>query len=466
MENYFADCMNEEQLKARYRELCVRMHPDRNQDNPNATAEFQEMQQQYEERKAELQGDYTKARKGRERREREARERAEKERRERERRKVEMVVEQARLNRQKSFRDYKTGDYVYARQVNTMYGFGKDGKIIIDNNSGEDILRAVLKEGLQDECVVVIETIVECTDFDILNVNPSKLMPDGLWGGWEIIQKADPAQGIHKSKRVAKVVMFRSESYCLYGNPKGDMSIDEYYMPVGYAVIYQTHLDRIKAKVAYEQAEKARIEAEKKARLLAEQQPLIDEWKDRLVEMSRGLSLSERETVAVANLKAVLKGRFPGTTFKMRADRRYGWHMTWEDGPTIREVDDIIELFVPRNMNGELTPWNEHYGTLGFVGIDRKMSVLTKAKILQQLGQVTEAFRECGIDDAVELSDFDWVMLHAMVGVDVNDDTVSKCLNTLHTDGRRTVRAMSAVIYIFQHTSYKKTAKVKKIKAA
>ena len=61
--NYFDDCMNEEQLKTRYRDLCVKMHPDKNTDNPNATAEFQEMQQQYEERKAELAGDYTKARK-------------------------------------------------------------------------------------------------------------------------------------------------------------------------------------------------------------------------------------------------------------------------------------------------------------------------------------------------------------------------------------------------------------------
>lgn len=465
MENYFADCMNEEQLKARYRELCVRMHPDRNSDDPEATVKFQEMQQQYEERRAELNGDYTASRKGRERREREARERAERERKERERRKVEQVVEQARLNRQKSFRDYKVGDYVYAMAVNKMYTF--DGsRVTAESCSGEDILKAVLKEGIQDECVVVIETIVECMAFDILNANPSKLMPDGVWGGWEVIQTADPASGVKKNKRVAKVVMFRSENLCLYGNPLGDQTIEDYYMPVGYGVMFQTHLDRILAKIRFEQQEKARIEAEKKARLLAEQQPLIDEWKGRLIEMSRMLSLSEREQVAVSNLKAVLKGRFPGTTFRMRADRRYGQQLSWEDGPTIPEVDDIIELFCPSNMNGELTPWNERYGVLGFVGIDRKMSVLTKAKILQQLGQVTEAFRECGIDDEVELTDFDWLMLHAMVGVDVNDDSVLKCMNTLHADGRRTVRAMSAVLYIFKHTSFKKAAKARKAKAA
>ena len=79
---------------------------------------------------------------------------------------------------------------------------------------------------------------------------------------------------------------------------------------------------------------------------------------------------------------------------------------------------------------------------------------------------MTEAFRECGIDDEVELSDFDWLMLHAMVGVDVNSQDVSKCMNTLHADGRRTVHAMSAVLYIFKHTSFKKAAKAKKAKAA
>ena len=460
MENYFADCMNEEQLKARYRELCVRMHPDRNSDDPEATVKFQEMQQQYEERRAELNGDYTKARKGRERREREAREREERERRERERRKVEQVVEQARLNRQKNHREWKAGDYVYARQVNftrSMFDW--------DYLSMDDLLRVVLKEGVKDECVVMIETVVDLSDEVFMDMTMSKSIPEGIWGGWEVIQTADPASGVRKSKRVAKVVMFRSKSRCVFGNPMGDSVISDYYMPAGYGVMFQDCLDSILARMRFEEEEKRRIAAERKARLLAEQQPLIDEWKDRLVEVSRMLSLSERETVAVANLNAVLKGRFPGTTFRMRKDR-YGRSLSWDDGPTIPEVDEVVDLFCPRSLSGELTPWMERYGVLGFVGIDRKMSVLTKAKILQQLGQVTEAFRECGIDDEVELTDFDWLMLHAMVGVDVSDLNVSKCMNTLHADGRRTVRAMSAVLYIFKHTSFKKAAKAKKAKAA
>ena len=52
------------------------------------------------------------------RREREERERKERERKERERRKVEQVVEQARLNRQKGHCDINAGDYIYAKMAN------------------------------------------------------------------------------------------------------------------------------------------------------------------------------------------------------------------------------------------------------------------------------------------------------------------------------------------------------------
>ena len=100
MVEYFENCMTNEQLEQEHRRLVIKMHPDRNPDNPNATAEFQEMQQQYEERKAELNGDYTKSARGRERRERERREREERERREREQNRLAEVLEQARQENQ------------------------------------------------------------------------------------------------------------------------------------------------------------------------------------------------------------------------------------------------------------------------------------------------------------------------------------------------------------------------------
>ena len=193
MEDYFKDCMDEEQLRARYRELCVKMHPDRNPGNPDATAEFQEMQQQYEERKAELAGDYKKARKGRERRAQAERERRERERKERERRKVEQVVEQARLNRQKSHRDLKAGDYVYARGVNFTRSMFDWDHLCVD-----ELLHVLLKKGVKEDCVVYVETVVELDD-DTFMVSPlSHYLPEGVWGGWEAVQAADPASGISK----------------------------------------------------------------------------------------------------------------------------------------------------------------------------------------------------------------------------------------------------------------------------
>ena len=41
---YFKNCMTQEQLEQEHRKMVIKMHPDRNPDNPNATAEFQEMQ--------------------------------------------------------------------------------------------------------------------------------------------------------------------------------------------------------------------------------------------------------------------------------------------------------------------------------------------------------------------------------------------------------------------------------------
>lgn len=455
--------MTHEQLEQEHRRLVIKMHPDRNPNDPEATAKFQEMQAQYEERKAELNGDYRKSAKGRERRERERREREERERKERERNRLAEVLEQARRNKTKSHKAISVGDFIYARRLNTLN---------LMNDSGDDVLRYVLKDGVQEETVVMVEYIVECDDFSLMNGSLSKLtgsMESGIvYGGWETIQQADPANGIRKAKRVAKVVLFRSDRYCMMGNPKGDPTIADYYVMPYYEVMFSGQLHRIKARLDHEAAEKARIEAERKARIEAEQRPLIDEWAPKLITISRGLTDAEQQTVAVSNLKAVLKGKFPGVTFTVKSSKSsYGKHqfyeLVWEDGPTVQEVTDVERLFDPcYDSDTFTTPWTERFGKVLFKSRTRKMNVLTKARILQQLGGVTEAFSQGDIDDEVTVSDDDWTMLHLMVGVSVGDEDATLCRSTMQPDGTRRVHIGTAVRYVFEHTSYVKAKTTKK----
>lgn len=456
---YFAKCMTHEALELEHRRLVIKMHPDRNPNDPEATAKFQEMQQQYEERKAELNGDYTKSARGRERRERERREREERERREREQNRLAEVLEQARRNKQKRPGELKAGDFIYARQVNV-------GKVAMTFARMESLLREVLTTGLADEAVVMVETIVELSDEQLMNNDLNYEMPDGgPWGGWETIQNADPANGIRKAKRVAKVVMFRSPSYCVMGSPMGDPMISRFYMPCGYGDMYQKQLDAIIAKMRHEQQEQQRIEAERKARIEAEQRPLIDEWAPKLITISRGLTDAEQQTVAVSNLKAVLRGGFPGVTFTIKTNRYGESSVTWEDGPTVREVVVAADLFNDWLQLTEPTPWQERFGkvTINMADFNRKMNVLTKARILQQLGGVTEAFSQGDIDDEVTVSDDDWTMLHLMVGVSVGDPDAQLCRCHEQPDGTRRVHIGTAVRYVFDRTSYVK-ATTKKAK--
>ena len=259
--------------------------------------------------------------------------------------------------------------------------------------------------------------------------------------------------------------MFRSEHYCCFGNPMGDSIISDYYVPCNYETMYSDRLHRIKADMEREAMEKARIEAEKKAKLLAEQQPLIDEWSPKLIAMSAGLSQSERQTVAIDNMKKVLKAKFPGVTFRIKTNRYGETSVAWDDGPMVEDVLMTTDLFNTWLQPRELTPWQERFGTvcINAGDYDRKMSTLTKASILQQLGQVTDVFTKTDFHDEVTMDDFSWMMLHALVGIAVSDPDAMLCLCTMHADGRRTVTPAQAVSFIFRHTSYttKKAAKKK-----
>jgi hypothetical protein len=304
----------------------------------------------------------------------------------------------------------------------------------------------------------------ECFD----SFSPDAYIPDGgVYGGWETIQRADPANNI-KEKRVTKVILFWQGDYCVMGNPKGDPTIADYYMMPYYEVMFSDQLNRIKAQLDHEAAEKARIEAERKERIEAEQRPLIDEWEPKLIVISRGLTDAEQQTVAVSNLKAVLRGKFTGVTFTIKTNRHGETSVTWEDGPTVREVVVAADLFNDWLQLTEPTPWQERFGkvTINMGDFNRKMNTLTKARILQQLGGVTEAFSRGDIDDEVTVSDDDWTMLHLMVGVSTSDPDAILCRCHEQANGTRRVHIGTAVRYVFEHTSYVKATTKKKVRQA
>ncbi len=460
IQDYFSKCMTIEDLNREHRRLVVQMHPDRNTGDPDATAKFQEMQTQYEERKAELNGDYSGSRRARERRERAAREdreRQERERRQREASRVEHVINEARKNKGINFLHLKVGDYIYARKV-VVWDI-----MDCDHLTGSQLLHSVWKKHVEQETVVKIDAIIDLCDQSLFDGYLCDAMGEEIYGGYEVLQQANPQGGVSKSKRVAKVVMFRSKNYCVFGNPMGDTSaITDYYMPINYEEMFSDKLHQIAAGQERAEQERKRIEAERKAKLLAEQQPMIDEWHGKLITISAALTNKEREAVAIDNLKTMLKAKFPGMKFNAKKDVNNCTFFTWTDGPSEPEVMEVCKLFndIP-HYAAVYTPWQERYGFAEIGKLIRHMTAISKAKILEQLAEVTEAFGTSELNDDVEVSDFDWMMLHLLVGVQVNESPDKLCESM--TDGnKRMVNVASAIRYIFDHTSYVKEKKTKK----
>ena len=448
IQDYFSDCTTMEQLEKKHRTLVLQLHPDRNPDNPNATREFQEMQSQYEERKAELNGDYSGSRKARERRERaerEEREREERERMEREAHRVEEVIKEARLTTATDYHTWKAGMYVYAHMVVQDAHNPFDW----DYLSGDDVVRVVFRYAVNPEVVVKIETIIELGDTEIMNSYLSNAI-GGIYGGYEILQSA----GMTKGKRVPKVVMFRSPHYCFFGNPMGDQVISDYYVPVGFDSMFSDQIHRLFAEQQRLEEERKRIEAERMAKLEAEQKPLIEKWSGKLITISAALTDNEKQTVAVNNMKKLIHSLFPGTTFKVKKRILDGQiQVQWEDGATFEEVQKVIEMFCSRELSGELTPWEIHYGRVPACHIIRSMSTITKAKILEQLADIVPAFATKAYDDIVTLDNTSWMMLHLMVGMTLDKDGLCE-ENDNSTNDHHNVFVCEAVQYIFDHTSY------------
>ncbi len=460
IQEYFKDCRTEEELQKEHRRLVIQMHPDRNPDDPDATAKFQEMQAQYEERLAELRGDYRAGAKGRARRaqaERDEKMRREQERREREKRRVEEVLNQARKNRGVGFDTLKEGDYIYVRRVVD----GEQSELNWEKMTGKQIVNFTYHHVPLEETVVKIEKIYDLLDVSMMGVLSTLI--DDVYGGYEILQTSEFSQ---KGKRVAKVVMFRSEHYALFGNPKGDYSISDYYVPLNYEEMFADLHLQYAAEMKRQEEEHKRIEAENIAKLEAEQKSLIDEWKGKLISISAALTNKEKETVAMSNLKKMLKAKFPGVTFRFKEASSGLPYLRWEDGPLYKEVDAIRDLFCPPQRLASQSAWERCFGHVEITWCKRTMSTLVKATILEQLGQIVDAFATSSLDDVVEVDDVDWFLMHLLVGVNAANKGADTCPFVTNDDGKRMVSVENAVYYIFDHTSYVKKKKAAKRKPA
>lgn len=441
--------MTEDELRKEHRRLVVKMHPDRNLDDPDATAKFQEMQAQYEERLAELHGDYRASAKGRQRREQAERE-------QREANRVNDVINEARRNKSVGFNTLKAGAYIYARKVEQECG----GTYAWDYLRGRDIVSMFFDHAAEPETVVKIEAVVELGDKEIMERSLSCAI-DGIYGGWETLQNPTNTA---KGKRVPKVVMFRSQRYCFFGNPKGDHVVSDYYVHVSAAVMFGALFIQMAAEKQRKEEERQRKMAELKAKIVAEQQPLIAAWEGKLIAISAALTTEEKETVAVSNLSKMLKARFPGAAIRVTKSKviSYAYQLNWQDGPTVDEANETACLFESYNSAyGDIvTPWNERFGRISLFNAVRRMSTLAKASILEQLGSVSDVFTTAGYDDYVEVSDMDWMMINLMVGKTVEegkDDWFCHMQN-----GKREVQVGKVVEYIFDNTSYAKKPKAKK----
>lgn len=241
---YFGNCTTLEALEREHKKLILQLHPDRNPDDPDATSKFQDMQTEYDIRKAELMGDYSARGK------RKSYEQWRKEK-ERERKANAMVdaINTARKNKGVSFKDLKFGTYIYAMKLHFSENVYEWDKL-----TGEELLFGVLRVGLEDAAIVKIEDIIDITD-DMLMQSPLSYNLHDVYGGWETVQEADPKNGIYKRQQIAKVVMFRSEHYCLFGNPKGDLhAISDYYFPIDYETMFSDWLHVVSVEIEREDA--------------------------------------------------------------------------------------------------------------------------------------------------------------------------------------------------------------------
>lgn len=173
-----------------------------------------------------------------------------------------------------------------------------------------------------------------------------------------------------------------------------------------YRVSMKADCDKVNEllRIAKEEAEKERIEKEEEeTQLRNEEQARIEK------EYSFLTVLSDRydQKTAANNLRTLLKVKFPVTKFSVKKDHYNSYIVSWEDGPSEPQVNEITRLFKDEGWDGMTdssysidTPFNRRYGGIGYISINRNISDAVRNLELGLLNK--ELNKEYQIDDYVE----------------------------------------------------------------
>lgn len=112
------------------------------------------------------------------------------------------------------------------------------------------------------------------------------------------------------------------------------------------------------------------------------------------------------QKVAANNLRTMLKRGFPDTKFSVKKYYYDSYNVSWVDGPTVEQVQEITRLFKNERTDGMtdssypiITPFNERYGGIGSISTDRDISDPHRDAELKLLNE--ELNKSYGIEEYV-----------------------------------------------------------------
>lgn len=156
-------------------------------------------------------------------------------------------------------------------------------------------------------------------------------------------------------------------------------------------------------RIAKEKAEEERTKKEEEAaQLRKEEQARIEK------EYSFLTVLTEKydQKTAANNLRTLLKVKFPAIKFSVKKYHHDSYTVSWVDGPTEPQVNEITHLFKDEGWDGMtdssypiVTLFNQRYGGIGYISTDRKISDTVRNQELELLNK--ELNQEYRMEDYV-----------------------------------------------------------------